>query len=482
MILPVLPIILGVMVGISWIIFKTWQKTRYHLHLMGIPSAALIISSIIFLVTRDSVILDDGFLFFFVLSLGLPPMVAWGEEFTRRMQRIASTGDFELGLPSPSEDYQLLGAMGQLIQELAKPVVALRGPEKINQKISEFAKTEPAFKYMREDRNGRFQVDQRILPIFEISPAMKAKLLKLVDFLVQENANIADSMPASEFEEMLETRTSKVIGKYRQLLIKYGILDCIAKGIFSDSVSSGLIHFDVASGGGYPRHSTILICGPPSDERNLILNSFIGTGLAKKHSCLYVTSAQPPAGIKRQLGKLSDHLTIVDCYTNRIEEVSTITREGNVITSPIEMSVVSVAISRGMDKEDGKVKRAVVDILPTYLVFQSVEKIYLDLMEIIDDLRKNGYTVLFSLNPYYIKDEGAISTLEELFDGIIHVERTADSSGIRNEIKLRVEKMAGQHLSRSVFSIQLSGKPVWTNEQETEAETAVFPDTASVEA
>jgi KaiC/GvpD/RAD55 family RecA-like ATPase len=477
-------IVVAVVILTGLVIFiasRSYKASRNKLHLIGLPSALFINSSVLFLASRNMIDLNNGAIFFLVFSLGMPFMVAWGEEFTRRMAKIATTGDFELGLPSPSEDYQFLGAVGQLVQQLAKPIVAVEGSQKINNLIRERSENEPMLAHFSVNDEGRLIIDRRVLAIFSASSLVKNGLVGLVDDLIEESRGLSGSSE-EEFKESLKKRTESTFMKHSRIFIKFGLMDRIAGGLFSDRVSTGFTDLDLVMEGGYPKRLAVLVCGPPSDERNLFLDSFIGTGTRRGHSCLYVTSSQPPENVKRRFGGSPANPTIVDCYTNRVEEVSTITREGNVIVSPIEMGVVSVAISRAMDKEDGKVKRAVVDILPTYLVFQSVEKIYLDLMEIIDDLRKNGYTVLFSLNPYYIKDEGAISTLEELFDGIIHVERTADESGVRNEIKLRVDKMAGQQLSRSTFSIQLPGTRGWTAERQTPGETGPYPDTTPVEA
>jgi KaiC/GvpD/RAD55 family RecA-like ATPase len=381
--------------------------------------------------------------------------------FTERMRRISWTGEFDLGLPMPSESYQLLGAIGQLVQELAKPLVAVQGPEKINQKIAELAETEQVLAYVRERSDGRLHVDPQAIPIFRVSDGIKDTLIILVDFLVEESARMVGRIPEKEFNAILKARVADIVDRHSDLLIRFGLLDRLAQGMFTDRVSSGLVEFDLATKGGYPRDSAILLCGPPSDERNWLMDSFIGTGLARGDSCLYVTSAQPPENVQRQFGDLSSDLTIVDCYTSRIQEVNTISRSGNVITSPIEVSVVAVALSRAMDKKTAKIKRAVVDILPTYLVFEKIEKLYLDLMDLINDLRKSGYTAIFSLNPYYVKDEGAVSTLQELFDGVIHVERTADASGITGEISIRVEKMARLAPTKSAFKIQKPGQLEW---------------------
>jgi len=461
-----------------------WRKTKNKLHLLQVPVnvTGALAFGFLYIALDESFSVLVGTRFYLLLALVFPPLLLWAEEFTRRMERIASTGGFELGLPVPSESYQFLGAMGQIIQELAKPIVAVQGPTKINQAITELAKTEEVFDYMEEHPDGRFQVDPGIIPIFRPTDSIRNSFVKLADFLVQESALMAGRLPKEDLEGLLKERIGRIVDQHSEMLIRLGLLDRLARGMFSTKVSSGLTDFDLASQGGYPKSSAILLCGPPSDERNLLLDSFIGTGLARGDACVYVTSAQPPENTKRQFGNLSKNLTIVDCYTNRIREVPTITTEGNVITTPVEISVVSVAISRAVNREPDRAKRAVLDILPTYLVFQKMEKLYLDLMEIIDDLRKAGYTAIFSLNPYYIKDEGAVSTLEELFDGVIHVERTVDASGVTDEITIRVEKMARQALPRTTFKIRKPGQVEWQRPQQPTGNLGYAREAAAVEA
>jgi len=461
-----------------------WRRTANTLHLLIIPVSLFVLAAFgfLFISLQTSFSLSDGLKFYLIYSLAFPALVLWAEEFTRRMQRISSTADFEFGLPMPSKAYQLLGAMGQLIQELAKPIVAVQGPAKINEVIAKLAETEPVLGYMVEDSSGGFHIDPRVLPVFDSTESLRNTLISLVDFLVRESTTMAGRLPKEDLERLFRERVGKVVSEHSDLLIQFGLLDRLAKGMFSEKISSGLTDFDLASAGGYPKSSAILLCGPPSDERNLLLDSFIGTGLARGDSCIYVTSAQPPENVKHQFGDLSKHLTIVDCYTNRIREVPTISVDANVVTTPIEISVVAVAISRILNRETDRAKRAVLDILPTYLVFQKMEKLYIDLMEIIDDLRKAGYTAVFSLNPYYIKDEGAVSTLQELFDGVIHVERTVDASGITGEITIRVEKMGRQGVPKPTFKIRKPGQPEWSRPRQAAEISAHAAEPSPVEA
>jgi len=444
-----------------------WRKTGNRLHLLHIPVDVFgaVAFGLLYLGLQQSFSITVGTKFYFFLSLVFPPLILWAEEFTHRMERISRTADFELGLPMPSDSHQVLGAVGQLVQEFAKPLVAVQGTNRINQTIADLASTERTLKHMRIESDGSFWVDPRIVPGFRLTNSIKDAFVLLIDFLVKESSRIAGRLERGDFEKMIRERANDVVSRHSGVLIKFGLIDRLAGGILSERISSGLMDFDLLTEGGYPKSSAILLCGPPSDERNLLLDSFIGTGLARGDSCLYVTSAQPPDNVKHQFGDLSKDLTIVDCYTNRIREVPAISVEGNVITTPVEISVVAVAISRVLDRQSERAKRAVLDILPTYLVFQKIEKIYLDLMDIIDDLRKAGYTAIFSLNPYYIKDEGAVSTLEELFDGVIHVERAADASGMTGEISIRIEKMGREPVSKPAFKIRKPGRHEWHGER-----------------
>ncbi len=175
------------------------------------------------------------------------------------------------------------------------------------------------------------------------------------------------------------------------------------------------------------------------------MRQFLVHGLENGEKCIYISSSRPPQDLLSSVGfQYSDNLIIVDCYTNRITEVPSIVQKGNVVTTPVELSVVKVAISRVADRSPDVPKRAIVDILPTYLIFSNVERMYLDLLEIIDDLKKWGYTPIFSLNPYVIDDEKKILALEEMFDSVLHLERIPESgtSISRKAMLISVGKMA----------------------------------------
>jgi len=434
-------------------VFRTFVRTRSRLHLLLIP-VLLTTPAAIALAWKSNGMVYDGVMAFILMSSGIPFLVWWAKSFTTRMELVAATGAFDPGVPAPSSKHQLLGAMGQVIQELARPIVAMEGPDKINEVISGLASKDTFFAHVRISHNGEFLIDEALLENLLISERSKECFLSLVDFLVERNVRAAGTISRLEFESLLQNRLSPVIEANREILIREGLLDRLASGTFSSKVSTGLVELDLHLKGGYPKQSVVLLCGPPSEERGLLADSFMRVGLRHGDLCLYVTSSQPPEVVKRRFGELSRKMLIVDCYTNRIREVPTISRHGNVITTPVEISVVAVAISRGLQKEPRKTKRAVVDILPTYLVFQSVEKLYLDLMGIIDSLRRSGYTAIFSLNPYYIKDEASLSKLQELFDAVIHVERAADENGIIDDVSIRVEKMPGETLGPSVFRIK----------------------------
>jgi len=450
-------LLMGFLAAIIVVVGRAYRITRYGLHIKALPGAFLLTSSMVLLARADLRDVSQGAVFFLAFSLGLPFMVGWGHEFTKRMRVISNSGEFEIGLPRPSKSHRLVAVLGKVIQEISKPIVTLEGPDRINKMISELARDEPAMQYVTMGANGRLIIDPRSLPVFVLSDSTKAKLVLLIDQLVKETGSIAGPSSKDTSYLNLKSRVKPVIEENSELLIRTGLLDLLAGGMLSDTVSTGFADLDLVMTGGYPKHSAILLCGPPSDERNLLLDSFIDTGLQHGDSCLFVTSSQPPMSIQRRFG-LPGNLKIVDCYTNRVEEVDAIAVEGNVIKSPVEMSVVGVAISRGLDQESPRPRRAVVDLLPTYLIFQSIEKIYIDIVEIIDMLRKAGYTAIFSLNPYYIKDEGDISTLEELFDGILHVERKADTSGLRDEFEVRIEKMRNLHVIRSIVRIKRPSK------------------------
>ena len=75
----------------------------------------------------------------------------------------------------------------------------------------------------------------------------------------------------------------------------------------------------------------------------------------------------------------------------------------------------------------------------------------------VNDLKKRGYTCLFSLNPYVLKDDKDLLALEELFDNVLFLERipTSEASLLPNEAMVKISKMYLTEVERRELRVRM---------------------------
>jgi len=463
MIIPPLIVVgLAILLCVNSLVYlKTVYKTHFRLHLVLVPGTIVMAVPLfwLFAYRSHSDLLVSGAIFFAVHCAGLPFVVAWGESFTKRLKAIAARGDFQMGLPAPSKGYMMLAMFGQLLQDLSKGIIAVEGTEKINTELRRIGQRHPILLHTSFSADGQFKIDEHVVRLMQGGDPQLEGFIQVLDYIVQLNLGYLQKSSPAEIGPILQSKAARTLAKYRELLIQENLLERLADGAFSDRASTGFLDFDRATGGGIAKGTVTLVCAPPSDERETFIRRFLLQGLKQGQKSIYVSSARPPRELLASIGRQHTYnLMIVDCYTNRVAEVPSIVQEGNIVTTPVELSVVKVAISRVTDKSPETPKRAIVDVLPTYLVFTTVEKIYLDLLEIIDDLKKCGYTTVFSLNPYVLSEEKSVLTLEEMFDNVIHVERIPDEERLvsKRKMLIRVDKMAQTTLTRKDIEVDIA--------------------------
>lgn len=132
---------------------------------------------------------------------------------------------------------------------------------------------------------------------------------------------------------------------------------------------------------------------------------------------------------------------MVDCYTARFKEIPALEMREDAIISPVDPSVVNVAISRGLDSLKNERRRAFVDIVSAYALSSPMEKIYPFMLEMIHLLRRSNCTSLFVFNPLESEGQSGTLVLEELFDCVLRVRRKDDRN---QQTVLDVEKLGSQ--------------------------------------
>ena len=138
-------------------------------------------------------------------------------------------------------------------------------------------------------------------------------------------------------------------------------------------LSVGVEGFDAMIQGGLPVGSSVILQGPPGQEKLRFALTFIAEGLRVGASGLVVTSSQSADAVLAELRNLGvnldqvaheNRLRIVDWYSWSEESVQDVEERGAVVRSSIDLTNLGVALSRAITALPGdQPRRAVIELL-----------------------------------------------------------------------------------------------------------------------
>ena len=421
-----------------------YARTRYRTHLaMLFPVVLVLGSSLILFSTYPSGDAGRVATFLVVQSLGFPFFLYWGERNRRSVEQIATSGHFDPGFPLPSENLIRISFFGQIYEDLAKPVVALEGVRKLNALLKRSSNMHPIFMHASFSPKGEFVLDREIVLKLGKGKMDCDGFAILLQALIEHLASTGNIKDEEELLQAVRARTGNTVSSYLDFLVDEGLLHRLARGFLTDKMSTGMEHLDKALGGGLAQGTAVLLVGEADQERDEAVRGFIRSGIDLGEGCLAVSAFKPPETVRldfaREGAVMPGRLKIVDCYSSRFSEVQTLQTRGDTWVSPVDLSVVHVAISRALDSLVTVRKRAAVDILTAYLVATPVDRILPELVEIVDRFRRSKCTALFVFNPSAAK-ESCQPVLEEVFDCVIRMRKREHS----REVFLDIGKLGAE--------------------------------------
>src|SRR5437870_12689355 len=138
--------------------------------------------------------------------------------------------------------------------------------------------------------------------------------------------------------------------------------------------------------GGLPVGSSVVLQGPPGQEKLRFALTFLAEGLRAGGSALVVTASQSPDAVVAELRSLGvnldsvtneNRLRIVDWYSWSEETVHDIEERGIVIRSSIDLTNLGVALSRAIAALAGDgPRRAVSELLSPATSSYEVTQVY----------------------------------------------------------------------------------------------------------
>src|SRR5256884_1228798 len=208
-------------------------------------------------------------------------------------------------------------------------------------------------------------------------------------------------------------------------------------------LATGISGFDAMVQGGLPAGSSVVLQGPPGQEKLRFALTFLAEGLKSGASGLILISSQSPDAALSDLRGLGvdvdavtreNRLRIVDWYSWSEETVTDVEERGIVVRSSIDLTNLGVALSRAIAALSGETGcRSVIELLSPAMNAYELTQVYAFAQSAKKKFDRHGFTSLVLLE----KDMHSgpeVTTLLQPFDGVIEIERTRSGDRILRKI------------------------------------------------
>ncbi len=210
-------------------------------------------------------------------------------------------------------------------------------------------------------------------------------------------------------------------------------------------VSTGVPSLDNLLGNdGYPERSAILVVGPPGIGKEALGYWFIRSGLVQGDYCLYATHRPASDVMKDMKG--------VGVGSDRVPEW--IASSGSAVKCDLRDSTsISYNIKEAVHRNKGRRVRVATDVLSPLLVLNPLESMYGYWSQLLADLKRQD-SVLLALAEEGMHPQNVLTTMEQLFDGVI--EMRLYEEGLAITPLFRVRKMLGLPPLHGYFRFSVS--------------------------
>jgi circadian clock protein KaiC len=216
-------------------------------------------------------------------------------------------------------------------------------------------------------------------------------------------------------------------------------------------VSTGVTSLDAILGNdGYPDRSSILVIGPPGIGKEVLGYWFVRSGLVQGDYVLYTTH-RPVSDVLRDMKG-------VGIGVERVPEW--ISSAGSPVKCDLkDATSISFNVKEAVHRNKDRRVRVATDVLSPLLVLNPVESMYSYWSQLLSDLKQQD-SVVFALAEDGMHPPNTLTTMEQLFDGVI--EMRLYEEGLAITPLFRVKKMLGLPPLHGYFrfSVTITGMEV----------------------
>jgi KaiC/GvpD/RAD55 family RecA-like ATPase len=206
----------------------------------------------------------------------------------------------------------------------------------------------------------------------------------------------------------------------------------VQKSLFIQRVPTGYVKLDSLLLGGIPSEYSVVLSGPPCDERELIVQNFLKTGI-KEGVTFYI--ATEIAGLEGLLENPNFYLFLCNPKPKtKVPDRSNVFR----LQSKADITNLGIALTKAYRSIDKSIanKRICIDILSDVLVKHGTDTTREWISGLITDLGAKGFTMLAVMNPTMHLPNEANAVLD-LFDGEISITQSDDPLDCKKSILVK---------------------------------------------
>jgi KaiC/GvpD/RAD55 family RecA-like ATPase len=192
--------------------------------------------------------------------------------------------------------------------------------------------------------------------------------------------------------------------------------------------------------GGIKKGSNIMLIGPPMSQKDVILHNIMYHGTAiNDNAVITITTHESATHIiewfkENKLVLPMSRIGIIDCITKSIGGTISETENIKTASSPVDLTGMGVRISQFF--EDFLIKKNIpklqlhINSLSAILMYSNIQTVFRFMHVFTGRIKEAGALGIFIMDSG-MHDEQTITTLKQLFDGIVEIKSENDKNYIR---------------------------------------------------
>jgi len=212
-------------------------------------------------------------------------------------------------------------------------------------------------------------------------------------------------------------------------------------------ITTGYMELDRLLMGGIPENYAVVLTGPPSDERELLIKNFLEAGVGEGQTSFYVTAEA--IGLDNLLEKPGFYLFLCNPKPKiTVPDLPNVHR----LLGKTDLTNLNIALLKAYRSvEQSSNKRVCLDIVSDVLLHHGAETTRRWISELIADMSSKGFTMLAVMNPAMHPPDQATAVMD-LFDGEISLYQTEDPLECKKS--MRVKKLRNQDYIKNPICIK----------------------------